>query len=181
MSTSERVTVRLRDGSEHVGQITRRTDDGLVLDNTTTIALADVQAITTAPPAPPKRNRKDRRLDKCAHALGYRGHCLTKSRRFSIRFKDLRDDRTRHVHQQILATSSDRAQRELAELDANAQIKTFDFDGVGHLTTADAYLAAQAAARARADRELAREALSTHHNQGGRDQCEAAQDQTRAA
>jgi hypothetical protein len=181
MSTGERIAVRLRDGGEHVGQITRRSDDGLVLDTGHAIALADVQAITTAPPAAPKRNRNDRRLAKCAHALGYRGHCLTKSRRFSIRFKDLRDGRTRHVHQQILATSTDRAQRELAELDANEQIKTFDFDGVGHLTTADAYLAAKAAARAREDRELAREALYSHDNRGGREQCEAPQDQTWAA
>jgi hypothetical protein len=36
--------------------------------------------------------------------------------------------------------------------------------GVAHLTTADAYLAAQAAARAREHRQLAREALYDHHN-----------------
>jgi hypothetical protein len=173
MSTSEHVTVRLQDGGEHVGQITRRSNDGVVLDNTTTIALGQVAAITTAPPAGAKRDRRDRRLGRCAHGFGYRGHCLTKSRRFSIRFQDLRDARTQHVHEQLRATSSDARQRELAELDANEHVKTFEFVGVGHLTTADAYLAAQAAARARENRELAREALYTDHNRRSEDRCEA--------
>jgi hypothetical protein len=181
MSTNEKVVVRVQDGTEHVGQITRRTPDGLVLDNGQLIPLQAVAAITTAPPPRPKRNRKDRRLAACAHSFGYRGHCLSKSRGWSVRLKDLRDDRTRHVHQQILVRSSDRAQRELAQLDANARITAFDFVGVGHLTTADAYLAAQAAARAREDRELAREALYSHRNRRSEDQCEAPQDQTRVA
>jgi hypothetical protein len=54
---------------------------------------------------------------------------------------------------------SDRAQRELAQLADVERITVFEFVGVGHLTTADAWLAAQAAARARENRELAREAL----------------------
>jgi hypothetical protein len=32
----------------------------------------------------------DRRFAACAHTLGYRGHCLTKSRRYSTTFKALR-------------------------------------------------------------------------------------------
>jgi hypothetical protein len=83
MSTGERVLVRLQDGGEKVGQITRRTVDGLVLDTGVEFALAGVRAITSAPPQAPKRDARDRRLAACAHAFGYRGHCLTKSRRWS--------------------------------------------------------------------------------------------------
>jgi hypothetical protein len=164
MSTDERITVRLHDGTEHVGQITRRTADGVVLDTGPQIALADVRAITTAAPGPAKRDPRDRRLAACAHTFGYRGHCLTKSRRWSTTFKELRGARQRHVHEQLLANSADRTQRELVELAPDRRIATFAFAGIGHLTTADAYLAAQAAARAREQRELARDALMTTHN-----------------
>jgi hypothetical protein len=76
---------------------------------------------------------------------------------------DLRGERQRHVREQLLA-QGDAAQRELAEVAPEQRITDFTFVGVGHLTTADAYLAAQAAARAREHRELAREALDDHHN-----------------
>jgi hypothetical protein len=153
----------------------------LELDDGTAIALADVRVVTTPPPPAKKRDRRDRRLAACAHAFGYRGHCLTKSRGYSIRFKDLREDRERHVHAQLLARGTDATQRELAQLAPEQRITAFEFMGVGHLTTADAYLAAQAAARAREHRVLAREALYDHHNRSGEDRCEATQDQTRAA
>jgi hypothetical protein len=162
MSTDERVLIRLHDDTEHVGRIVRRTRDGVALDSETEIALTDVRVITTAPLPAAKRDRRDRRLAPCAHAFGYRGHCVTKSRGFSIRFKDVREDRERHVHQQ-LARSSDASQRKLAQLAPEQRITTFEFVGVGHLTTADAYLAAQAAARAREHHELAREALHDNH------------------
>jgi hypothetical protein len=158
MSTGERVVVRLQDGGEHVGQITGRTGDGLVLDSGAEVAQADVRAITSAPLQAPKRDKRDRRLAACAHAFGYRGHCLTKSRRWSTTFKDLRHAREDHVHGQLLA-GGDPTQRELARLTGAERITAFEFVGVGHLTTADAWLAAQAAARARENRELAREAL----------------------
>src|SRR5919198_3158958 len=99
----------------------------------------------------------DRRLAAAAHALGYRGHCLTKSRRYSTTFKALREARERHVHEQILARSKDAAQRALAG--AKERIASFRYVGVGHLTAADAFLAASAAARAREQRLAAREAL----------------------
>jgi hypothetical protein len=158
ISTGERVLVRLQDGGENVGQITRRTAHGLVLDTGAEVALAKVRAITSAPPQTPKRDTRDRRLAACAHAFGYRGHCLTKSRRWSTTFKKLRQAREDHVREQLLA-GSDRKQRELAQLADDERITAFEFVGVGHLTTADAFLAAQAAARARENRELAREAL----------------------
>jgi hypothetical protein len=164
MSTEERVAIRLHDGTEQAGRIVRRTPDGLVLDSGAELALVDVRVITAAPPLKAKRDPRDRRLAACAHAFGYRGHCLTKSRAWSTRFKDLREDRERHVHEQLLTRSSDASQRKLAQLAPEQRITAFEFAGVGHLTTADAYLAAQAAARAREHRELAREALFDHHH-----------------
>jgi dGTP triphosphohydrolase len=123
-------------------------------------------ATASPPPSPSqavKCDRRDRRLAACAHTFGYRGHCLTKSRRYSLRFKDLRQAREDHIREQLLARGT-HAQRQLAELVATERIRTFTFAGVGHLTTADAYLAAQAAARAREHRQLAREALYDHPN-----------------
>jgi hypothetical protein len=98
------------------------------------------------------------RLARNAHNLGYRGHCLTKSRRWSTTFMALRQAREQHVREQLLARGDVPAeQRKLAELDAQDCVARFEFAGVGHLTAADAFLAAQAAARAREYRRLARE------------------------
>jgi hypothetical protein len=97
----------------------------------------------------------DRRLAVTAHAFGYRGHCLTKSRRYSTTFKALREARERRVHEQLLARSTDGAQRALAG--AAERVASFRYLGQGHLTAGDALLAAAAAARAREHRRLARE------------------------
>jgi replication initiator protein RepSA len=175
MSTDERILVRLHDGGEHIGQITRRTKDGLVLDNGDEIPVAKVCAITTGPPQPVKRDPRDRRLAACAHTLGYRGHCLTKSRRYSTTFNELRQARADHVHEQLL-TNGDQKQRELVQAAPERRVSRFDFVGIGHLTTADAYLAAQAAARAREQRQLAREALYDHDDRGRGDRCGPPQD-----
>lgn len=180
MSSDERILVRLHDREEHIGQITRRTNDGLVLDSGREIPVAGVCAITAGPPQAPKRDQRDRRIAACAHTFGHRGHCLTKSRHYSTRFKDLRQNRADHVREQLLA-NGDQGQRELAGLAPERRVARFEFVGIGHLTTADAYLAAQAAARAREHRELAREALYDHENRGGGDGCRAGQGQTRAA
>jgi hypothetical protein len=102
--------------------------------------------------------RHDQRLARNAHNLGYRGHCLTKSRRWSTTFMALRQAREQHVRQQLLARRDVPAeQRKLAELDAQDRVARFEFAGVGHLAAADAFLAVQAAARAREYRQLARE------------------------
>jgi hypothetical protein len=97
MSSGERVRIRLDDATQHTGQITRRTNTGLVLDTAAEIPLADVRVIAAAPPPAPKPHRRDRRLAQCAHTLGYRGHCLTKSRRYSTTFKELRQARADHA------------------------------------------------------------------------------------
>jgi hypothetical protein len=97
----------------------------------------------------------DRRFRPCAHALGCRGHCLTKSRRYSTTFKALRQAREQHVHEQLLARSTDAAQRALAG--ATDRVASLHFAGMGHLTTADELLARSAEARARENRRIARE------------------------
>jgi hypothetical protein len=159
MSRSERVRLRMQDGAEHVGRIVRwspnRPPAELALDTGLVLPLGEVKVIATA--RRPPRDRHDRRLAKCAHALGYRGHCLTKSRRYSTTFTALREARERHVHEQLLARSRDAAQRKLAELDPSERIASFRYVGRGHLTAADALLAASAAARARENRRIARE------------------------
>jgi hypothetical protein len=159
VSHDERVRVRLQDHSEHVGCIVRWAPAGepaeLELDTGATIALADVKVIATAEP-PRRRNSTDRRLAACAHQLGYRGHCLTKSRCYSTTFTALRQAREQHVHEQLLARSVDPAQRALAG--ASERVTSFRFVGQGHVTAADAVLAASAAARAREERRAAWEA-----------------------
>ncbi|MGH2943889.1 MAG: replication initiator [Solirubrobacteraceae bacterium] len=175
MSTDERLSIRLHDGREFVGTITRRSPDGLVLDTGPRVAMAEVRAITTAPPQPAKRDRRDRRLAACAHTFGYRGHCLTKSRHWSTTFTAQRQAREQHVREQLRARG-DQIQQALAEHTPEQRISTFEFAGVGHLTTADAYLAAKAAAKAREHRELAREALAPTYNPIRRDLCGAPQD-----
>jgi hypothetical protein len=98
----------------------------------------------------------ERRIGRNAHNFGYRGHCLTKSRRYSTTFKAMREERERHVHQQLLANAkTPEAQRRLAELGRDGRVSNFTFAGVGHLTTAEAFLAAQSAAQAREARRLA--------------------------
>jgi hypothetical protein len=87
-------------------------------------------------------------------------HCLTKSRRYSTTFKALRQAREQHVHEQLLKRSTDAAQRELVAATTNGdRAGSFRYVGQGHLTAADAFLAASAAARAREEGFAAREAL----------------------
>jgi hypothetical protein len=171
MSRGERVCVRTRDGAEHVGRIVRwspnHTPAELALDSGQVLPLGDVKVIATA--QRPCRDRRDRRLAACAHALGYRGHCLTKSRQYSTTFTALREARERHVHEQLLARSRDAAQRKLAELDASERITSFRYVGQGHLTAADALLAASAAARAREGRAAARLERAMAIETGGRE------------
>jgi hypothetical protein len=96
-----------------------------------------------------------RRFGACAHALGHRGHCLTKSRRYSTTLKALRQARERHVHEQLLARGKDPAQRAIAA--AEQRVAHLRYVGQGHITAADELLARSAHSRAREWRRLARE------------------------
>ena len=86
-----------------------------------------------------------RRFGACAHALGHRGHCVTKSHGYSTTFKALRQAREQHVHEQLLARIKDPAQR--ASAAAETRVASFRYVGQGHITAADAFLAASAAAQ----------------------------------
>jgi hypothetical protein len=102
---------------------------------------------------------RDLRLQRYAQTFGARSHCLTKSRRYSTTFGELRAARERHVHEQLLKRSTDQAQRALAE-HAQDRVSRFRFVGVGHITAADALLARWGAATARQQREAARDELA---------------------
>ena len=97
------------------------------------------------------------RLRRWAHALGFRGHCFTKSRRYSTTFTRLR--RARHEHQLRRAhggESRDPWGRPVAD-GASVEHKHWAFTGTGYRTLGDAWLAESAAARARDQRRVARE------------------------
>lgn len=169
---TEQIRVRLMNGSEHTGRIERigkadeRADGealAITFDTGQTIHLAEIDLIAALPaPQPSERvDRQDPRLAANAHKLGHRGHCLTKSRRWSTTFTAVRMAREEHVHEQLRARQDvPGSQRRLAELGPEERISRLEFVGVGHLTTADAYLAAQAAQRAREHRRLALEAAA---------------------
>jgi replication initiator protein RepSA len=106
----------------------------------------------------------ERRFGRCAHALGYRGHCLTKSRRYSTTFKALRQAREDHVRQRLIARSRDSIAQALAG--AEERIVRLVCVGAGHLTAADAFLAASAAARARERRAAAHDAAACEGDRG---------------
>lgn len=145
--------VRLIDGASPRNGITLAVE----LDSRVSVHLADVASIGPDTRREGRRDRRDPRLAACAHAFGYRGHCLTKSRRYSMTFKALREAREAFVHEQILARSRDATQRAIAAADGETRTATFTYVGVGHVTAADAYLAASAAARAREQRRIGRE------------------------
>jgi hypothetical protein len=170
MGDDELLRVRLHDGTAHTGRIARLSEAGLEREGTTltvaldggeTVHLADVAAIGPANRRARRRDRREPRLAACAHAFGYRGHCLTKSRRYSTTFKQLRADREAWVHAQILARSRDAAQRALAG--AVERIVMLECDGVGHVTASDRHYALAEFARSRERRRIGREECGTEH------------------
>ena len=117
MSTDERVRVRLHDNTAHTGRIVaaarprgraRRHDARRRARHRRAACTSPTSPRSAPPPRPARRDRRDPRLAACAHAFGYRGHCLTKSRRYSTTFKALREAREAYVHEQILARSPTR-------------------------------------------------------------------------
>jgi hypothetical protein len=164
MSNDEPIRVRPHAGEPQLGRITRlietaRERNGTTLavelDTRISLHLADVASIGPAERPARRRDRRDPRLAACAHAFGYRGHCLTKSRRYSTTFKQLRAEREAWVHAQILARSRDATQRALAS--AVERTVNLDVDGIGHVTASDQYYALAEHARARERRRIGRE------------------------
>jgi hypothetical protein len=95
------------------------------------------------------------RLCKWAHMLGYGGHFLTKSRRYSTTFGILRRARTEH-RKQLRHPGGDRDPwgRPLDE-HVVLVLHTWTYAGTGYTTTPGAELALASAAMARAHRQAA--------------------------
>ena len=95
--------------------------------------------------------RQDRRCRAWAHMLGYGGHFLTKSRRYSVTFGQLRQARTDH-RRAARPRNADRDAwgRLLDETVVLVLPVIWTYEGLGHTTaTPGAELAAASAARAR--------------------------------
>ena len=90
-----------------------------------------------------QRHLRDLRLRRWAHQLGFRGHCFTKSRRYSTTFTALRQ--ARHEHQL----------RRAGELHAR-RIGRWRYSGSGYRTFGDAWLAESGRKRALEMRRVAR-------------------------
>jgi hypothetical protein len=92
-------------------------------------------------------------LRRWVHMLGFRGHFASKSRRYSTTLGAIRGER--RVYRQRQAAEQ---VRELFDDDTTLVVSHWEFAGVGYLTTGDAALALSAAARAREQRQAARDA-----------------------
>ena len=98
------------------------------------------------------------RLCKWAHMLGYGGHFLTKSRRYSVTFGQLRRARLEHrKRQRHPAGETDPWGRPLDETVALV-LRTWTYDGTGHTFAPAAELALGSAARAREHHDQADDA-----------------------
>ncbi|HEY0002863.1 MAG TPA: replication initiator [Actinoplanes sp.] len=116
-------------------------------------AAADAERRAPAgPPASPYF-----RLRRWAHMLGYGGHFLTKSRRYSITFAMLRDQRV--VFRRAQTGGPERAEP-VAE-PTTLIVNFLEFVGAGWQTPADAMLANTSAAMAREHQDAARKYLGT--------------------
>jgi len=104
-------------------------------------------------------------LRRWAHMLGFGGHFLTKARRYSVTFRDLRAARIAYRRRQDNGPehgpirTADHADEETILI-----IGTFAYSGTGWKTSGDALLANTAADQARKRREAGREELADEYN-----------------
>jgi hypothetical protein len=103
------------------------------------------------------RPREWRGLRRWAHMLGFGGHFLTKSRRYSVTFALLREQRLVFRRTQ----TSGPEQTALGGQPTTLVVNFLQFVGAGWHTTADALLANTSAAMAREHQRAAREYLAT--------------------
>ena len=92
-------------------------------------------------------------LHRWIHMIGFRGHFASKSCRYSTTLGAIRSERRIYRQQQA-------AERACAVLDEDTTlvVSHWEFTGLGYLTTGDTTLALSAAARAREQRQAARDA-----------------------
>jgi len=107
------------------------------------------QMMTTAWQLADDQADGDQRYRKWAHALGYGGHCLTKSRRYSVTFGQLRGACAEH--RRLLRHPDGEHDPWGRPLDETTVLvlKVWSYAGTGHLTATEADLATASAARAR--------------------------------
>ncbi len=104
----------------------------------------------------------DFRLRKCAHALGFKGHWSTKSRRYSTTFKALRCARREHVRRKSWAKGIPLDAWGRSESDQTIEVHgEWRFAGTGFRNQGEVWLAMSAAARAREKRVIARQEVRT--------------------
>ena len=104
-------------------------------------------------------------LRRWAHMLGFGGHFLTKARRYSIRFRDLRQARITYRRRQD--TGPEHGPIRTADHTDDETILivgTFTYAGTGWKTSGDALLANTAADQARKRREAGRDQLADEYN-----------------
>jgi hypothetical protein len=105
-------------------------------------------------------------LRRWAHMLGFGGHFLTKARRYSIRFADLRQARITYRRGQD--TGPDHGPIRTADHTDDEEtvliVGTFTYAGTGWKTTGDALLANTAADQARKRRQAGRDELADEYN-----------------
>jgi hypothetical protein len=107
------------------------------------------QLMTTAWDLAAAQATADPRLRKWAHLLGYGGHCLTKSRHYSVTFSQLRAERRQYQrHLRYPDGERDPWGRPLDET-VVLILKTWSYAGTGYGGTAEAQMAFASAARAR--------------------------------
>jgi hypothetical protein len=95
-------------------------------------------------------------LRRWLHMLGFRGHFATKSRRYSTTLGAIRRERSDYRRRQ-LADARPVGVEDQAGDDSTLVVGHWQFVGLGYLTGGDAELALASAARAREQREAARD------------------------
>ncbi|WP_245922777.1 replication initiator [Paractinoplanes atraurantiacus] len=121
-------------------------------DRATTAALKQQQPVQR-----PRATDPAARLRRWAHMLGFGGHFLTKSRRYSLTFAILRGSRVEFRRQQSAGPET----TEPGEQPTTLVVNFLQFVGSGWRTAADAMLANTSAAMAREHQEAARAYLAT--------------------
>lgn len=99
------------------------------------------------PPANP-------RLREAAHALGWGGHFLTKSRRYSTTFGHLRRARAEHRKRQRCPDGERDPWGRPLDDTVVLVLKSWTYDGTGYIGSGEAELALASAARARNKEQL---------------------------
>ncbi len=104
-------------------------------------------------------------LRRWAHMLGFGGHFLTKARRYSVRFRDLREARITYRRGQDPGPEHGPIRTaDHTDDETTLIVGTFSFAGTGWKTTGDALLANTAADQARKRRQAGRDQLADEYN-----------------